>query len=228
MEGSAYGGFEPALDRMLEVLPSEDPSEAEWSRGGGLPKHEGLVVPARVNYVGKGLDLAGAGYEFNGAHLACVKHARMAFLWDRVRVQGGAYGAFCSLDRFSGSLIFASYRDPNLGSTLRAFDDAVEYFKGVSLDRAALEKSVIGAMGDVDAYMLPDAKGFASMARELTGDTPEVRRKMREELLSAGQENFRNFGEAMARALDTADVVVLGSEESLKASPVELTRTRVL
>ena len=226
-EENDYKRFEPALKRMLGDLPGESCPEAGW-KVGELPKIEGLTLPAQVNYVGKGLDLSAAGYEFDGSHLACVKHARMAWLWDKIRVQGGAYGAFCSLDRFSGSFGFASYRDPNVENTLKAFDGTAEYFKNLTLTKEELEKAVIGAMGDVDAYMLPDAKGFASMARTITGDTPAVRKKMREELLSADEQDFRAFGEALARGLENADVVVLGSADAIKQAPLDFTITKVL
>lgn len=37
---------------------------------------------------------------------------------DRVRVMGGAYGAWSQFDRHSGHFTFASYRDPNTVKTL--------------------------------------------------------------------------------------------------------------
>jgi len=226
-EDKDYQRFEPALARLLEGLPGESAPAASWNVG-DLPKAEGLTLPAQVNYVGKGLDLAAHGYEFTGAHLACVKHARMAWLWDQIRVQGGAYGAFCSLDRFSGSLGFASYRDPNLEKTLAAFDGTAGYFKNLDLSKEELEKAIIGAVGDVDAHMLPDAKGFAAMARSITGDSIEVRQKMRDELLAATQADFKRFGEALAQGLADADVVVLGSADAIERAPLEFEVTKVL
>jgi Zn-dependent M16 (insulinase) family peptidase len=41
----------------------------------------------------------------------------MAFLWEKIRVQGGAYGGSCQFDRRSGGFTFISYRDPNLLAT---------------------------------------------------------------------------------------------------------------
>jgi hypothetical protein len=226
-EEKDYKRFEPALARLLEALPGEAASDAPWTVG-ELPKVEGLTLPAQVNYVGKGLDLSKAGYQFKGSHLACVKHARMAWLWDKIRVQGGAYGAFCSLDRFSGSFAFASYRDPNVEKTLAAFDGTAEYFKNLDLPREELEKAVIGAVGDVDAHMLPDAKGFAAMARTITGDTVQVRQKMRDELLAATPADFKDFGQAIAQGLDDADIVVLGSADAIDRAPLDFEVTKVL
>ena len=52
---------------------------------------------------------------FTGAALVVNKLIRTGYLWEKVRVQGGAYGAFCLLDRVAGTLSFVSYRDPNVG-----------------------------------------------------------------------------------------------------------------
>lgn len=46
-----------------------------------------------------------------------------------VIMQGGAYGASCSFDGFSGVFGCSSYRDPNTTSTLAVFDGTSEYLK---------------------------------------------------------------------------------------------------
>ncbi len=227
--GSAedLAGFEPLLAEFAAGLPGGKAPDADWTPG-ALPAAEGLTIPARVNYVGKVVDLAQAGYRFSGAHLAAVKYARMGYLWERVRVRGGAYGAFCVLDRFSGSLAFTSYRDPALDGTLAAFDGAGTFFKGLELDADELAKAVIGAVGDVDAYMLPDAQGNTSLVRELVGDTPALRQAMREELLATTAEDFREFGALVEGLMSGGEVVVLGSEEAIAGSGLEFTTSKVL
>ena len=78
------------------------------------PRFEGLVIPAQVNYVGKGANLYDLGYHFHGSAQVISGYLRTSWLWERIRVQGGAYGAFCMFDRISGTMTFVSYRDPNL------------------------------------------------------------------------------------------------------------------
>ncbi len=143
---------------------------------------EALVMPAQVNYVGKAADLYGLGYAYHGSANVVFKHLRMAFLWDRVRVQGGAYGAFCAFDRASGLLTQVSYRDPNVAATLDVYD----------------------------AHMLPDAKGAAALYRRLAGDSDAARQQMRDEILSTTNDHFRALADVMAEAARTGRVAVLG------------------
>ena len=56
---------------------------------------------------------------------------------------------------------------------------------------------IIGTIGEVDSYRLPDAKGFASMQRYLIGDTDENRQRMREEILATSVKDLRHFADAM-------------------------------
>ena len=49
-----------------------------------------------------------------GATAVAMRHLNTTYLWDKVRVQGGAYGGGSGFDPFSGGFIFSSYRDPNL------------------------------------------------------------------------------------------------------------------
>jgi Zn-dependent M16 (insulinase) family peptidase len=65
----------------------------------------------QVNYVGKAANLyADAGYNLSGAAYVIEKHLGTSWLWDKVRVVGGAYGGFCSFDSHSGMFTFLSYR----------------------------------------------------------------------------------------------------------------------
>lgn len=65
----------------------------------------------QVNYVGKAANLyADAGYELSGAAYVVEKYLGTSWLWDKVRVVGGAYGGFCSFDSHSGMFTYLSYR----------------------------------------------------------------------------------------------------------------------
>ena len=227
MERGNFTGFEPSLAGFLDAIPEIKTEEAAWDLS-IPPAKEGLSLPASVNYVGKGVNLFDAGYAFHGSILAVAKYARTAWLWDRVRVRGGAYGAFCLFDRFSGECMFVSYRDPNIAGTLKVFDETARWFKEFSISENELVKSVVSAIGEMDAHMLPDAKGFASMSRRLSGETHEFRQKMRGELLETKPKDFTAFGEILSSAMPKGNVAVLGDRRALEGSGLDLSITEVL
>jgi hypothetical protein len=211
---------EPHLSALVEALPSRAPAAPSWTAG-SAPANEGLTLPAQVNYVGKGGDLFALGYEMKGSVAVITKYLRNSYLWDRVRVQGGAYGAFCVFDHFTGVFTFGSYRDPNLLDTVAVYDGAADFLRRLELPPEELTKAIIGTIGEMDAYQLPDAKGYMSMVRELTGVDDVYRQRLRDEVLGTTADEFREFGDRLGGLGETGRVVVLGSKEAIEAANAE-------
>lgn len=141
--------------------------------------------------MGKGANLYDLGYRFHGSAQVISGYLRTSWLWESIRVQGGAYGAFCMFDRLSGTMTFISYRDPNLLKTIDNFDRSVEFLRKVDLNANELTKAIVGAIGHMDTYLLPDAKGYLAMLRHLTGDTQEERQHLRDQILATTAAEFR-------------------------------------
>jgi hypothetical protein len=163
--------IEPDIRGFLGELPASPVAMKQWSPDRAAP-FEGLTIPAHVNYVGKAVDLYGPGFRYHGSARVVTRYVRNAWLWDRVRVQGGAYGAFCMFDRMSGVLTFVSYRDPNLERTLEAFDRTADFLENLEIGEGELTKAVIGAIGDIDQYQL---HGIPSLGRDGSGKTGHER-----------------------------------------------------
>ena len=68
----------------------------------------------------------------------------------------------------------------------------------------------------MDQYLLPDAKGFVSMVRYLSGETDEERQKIREEVLGTTASDFRSFGKILEIAMAEGLVKVLGAESAIQ------------
>ncbi|MGD8387809.1 MAG: insulinase family protein [Desulfobacteraceae bacterium] len=220
VDQKGWSNADPLLEGFLESLPQGEAGSHGWSPT-HPPRFEGLLLPAQVNYVGKGAALFPVGYTFHGSALVITRFLRNAWLWDRIRVQGGAYGAFCNVDRLSGALTFVSYRDPNLLRTLEAFDGSGEFLRSVPLGRDELSKAIIGTIGDIDRHHLPDAAGHLSMLRHLTGQSEERLQHVRDEVLGTTEEHFRTFADVMDTVRDTGIVKVLGSRETIEAVSAE-------
>ena len=211
-----WHGFEPHINDLLDALPEGVVAQTDWlCKSPAL--FEGMIVPSQVSYVGKGADLYELGYRFHGSALVITRYLRNSWLWDRIRVQGGAYGAFCSFDRLSGVLTFVSYRDPNPVKTLEAFDLTGHFLNETKFSNEELTKSIIGTIGDIDAYLLPDAKGYISMLRYLISDTEEDRQQVRDEVLGTRISDFKAFANDIEQVKEKGLVKVLGSSSAIDA-----------
>lgn len=163
----------------------------------------------------------------HGSALVITRYLQTAWLWEKIRVQGGAYGGMCSFDQRSGVFAFASYRDPNLKKSLEVYKATGNYLQNLKLSEDELTRALIGAIGQLDSYQLPDAKGFSDCTRFLLDYTNEKRQKLRDEVLATTQEHFNAFGEAINRAFEHPDIVVLCSADTAEHAGMG-TRTKVL
>ena len=230
VDSANWNIFKPQLAAFLSTLPSRDTKLSAFDVQ-PIQTREGLTIPAQVNYVGKGANLYDLGYEYDGSAEVVIGYLRMAYLWEKIRVQGGAYGAFSVFDDTSGVFTYLSYRDPNVAPTIENYDKAAAYLKGLDSSRLSdneLTKAIIGAIGDIDAYQLPDAKGYTSMLRYLTNRTDALRQKTRQEVLSTNGEDFIAFGEVLEKAVGSEAIAVLGSQNALESANIGLKVTKVL
>ncbi|MBN1581195.1 MAG: insulinase family protein [Anaerolineae bacterium] len=220
LDGENWRAFRPRLVDLLGKLPGGPVELKQWTPT-ALPGLEGLTIPARVNYVAKGTNLYELGYELDGSVSVITSYLGMTWLWDRVRVQGGAYGVFCLFDRLSGLFDFVSYRDPNLLSTIENYDGTARYLRDLDLSQEELVKGIIGAIGRIDAYQLPDAKGYTSMVRYLIQESDEERQRYREQVLSTTVDDFKALADVLEKVNEKALVVVLGSQEAIEKANEE-------
>jgi presequence protease len=220
LDAANWTTVQPKLAAFINSLPQGSGTLVQWNPQYKIG-NEGLTIPAQVNYVAKGANLYDLGYELNGAAYVVPRWLGTDWLWERVRMMGGAYGGFASFDPYSGVFDYLSYRDPNLLQTVENYNGAAAYLQSLNVNDAEITKAIVGAISDVDAYQLPDAKGYSQMLRYLTGMTDERRQQIRESILSTSLVDFQRFGEVLERLNENGRVVVLGSQDAIEEANLE-------
>jgi len=230
LDAANWTQLEPSVTELIGSLPGAPLSHRSWPPPSDAVS-EGLTLPSKMNYVAKGANLYRHGYSASGSALVATRLLSTGYLHDRIRVQGGAYGAGCSFDRNTGVFGFTSYRDPGLQSTLDTYDHAAEFLRSGEIDADDVQKNIIGLIGQLDFYLLPDAKGYTSLVRHLSGVTDESRQQLRAEILSTTMAEVRSFADALDEVKTNGTVVILGSAESIaqaNAAADWLRATRVI
>lgn len=217
LDAANWATFEPQLRGFVGNLPNRPITRATWQTE-ATPAREGLTIPAQVNYVAKGANLYDLGAQFDASMLVVNKHMGLGYLFEKVRMIGGAYGGFSSFDWVSGNFTYASYRDPNLLTTLDVYDHAIDYLRELEVTEDLLTRAIIGTIGDIDGYELPDAKGYSAMTRHLIGLTHEERQAIRDRIFATSAADFRAFADAIEPVIEHGRVVVLGSRAQLDAA----------
>ncbi len=202
-------------EELLKALPGAEKNPAPQTIALATPcQAEVFTTQSQVNYVAKGCNLYQLGHEYHGMQSVILRHMSRSYLWETVRVLGGAYGGGCSLDYLTGNFMCASYRDPNVESTLSAYDGIASHLEHIALSEGDLNRAVVGTIGDLDSYLLPPARGRLALSRWLNNESEEHLQQIRDEVLSTKAQDFRDFAEVMHETAQKGRICVIGGSEA--------------
>jgi Zn-dependent M16 (insulinase) family peptidase len=175
------------------------------------------MTSAKVQYVAKAYNFRELGYSYSGSLQVLKTIVGFDYLWNKVRVQGGAYGAFANF-QWGGNTVFSSYRDPNLVETLDAYNKAGDFIKGFDADEREMTKYIIGSISELDTPLTPAMKGFVSDEYYIRHIPQDRIQKERDEILNTKKEDIRKFADLVSDVMKQNYFCVLGGEEKIKAS----------
>ncbi|MBR6451922.1 MAG: insulinase family protein, partial [Lachnospiraceae bacterium] len=178
-------------------------------------KNEGFKTSSKIQYVALAGNFRAAGLPYTGALRLLKVLLGYDYLWNRVRVLGGAYGCMCGF-RYTGAAFFTSYRDPNLKKTLDVYREAADYLRTYEPDERDLTKSIIGTIADLDAPLTPQVKGVRSMSAYLCGMTDADAQKERDEVLSVNAEKIHELADYLDAMIRDDHICVVGNEEAVE------------
>ncbi|MDR1385964.1 MAG: insulinase family protein [Planctomycetaceae bacterium] len=177
--------------------------------------NEAIVTPGRVQCVVKAADYQMAGFEYSGKMLVLNDILRTGYIWDNIRILGGAYGGGFTADR-SGYCSFWSYRDPRLKETLNVFDKTADYLKNLELSDMELTDAVIATIGGIDRPLTPPQKAARVTAMYYSGLTNEDYQQEWDEVLSTTLDDIRNFSTMFENMLKQNNICVIGNREKIE------------
>ena len=176
----------------------------------------GLAAPADVAFAARALPAPALADPDAAALVLLGIQLSYGYLWNEVRVKGGAYGVRAGLDGQRGSFNFSSFRDPNINRTLAAFSGAAAFVeKEMDLSPAGIEQCIIGTVKTLDVPMRPPSAVVTVMGRHLGGDDEAFRRAFRTRLLNLDADAIRGAARRVFAAMETAPVCVLSSRERI-------------
>ena len=182
-----------------------------------MPKfiNEAFLTSGKVQYVAKGGNFKVHGFTYSGSLAVMETILRYEYLWKKVRVLGGAYGAFTRFLR-NGNSELCSYRDPNLAETICVYKELPEYLENLVLSEREMTKYVIGTMAASEIQLTPFMKGERAMTHYLTGNTRESRLKIRNEIIDCTVQDIRNLAPLVRSVMEDSYLCVMGSEEKIR------------
>ncbi len=214
---SLTGRFEVDFTWMAEALPEGTPIAQTAAYRTEGPMRKGFRIPAQTGYAVRGCRLSRCGEKrFTGIMWLASSILSLDYLWTKVRVRGGAYGAGFQADR-SGNLYSYSYRDPTPGKTLKADEGAAAFLRSFAAEEEALDKYVISSLNELNPLLSARDKGALADTRTMTGYTREEGERIRREILEARGADLAACGTWLEAFAENGAVCVVAHDDALKA-----------
>ena len=227
---SSAEGLAPALAALASVRDRLNNGEEKMDTACVIhcrKRNEGFKTSSKVQYVARCGNFIDGGREYTGALQILKVILSYDYLWQNIRVKGGAYGCMSSFNR-AGEGYLVSYRDPNLEKTVEVFEGVVDYLKNFTVDDRDMNKFIIGTMSNLDRPMNPAAKGSRSMNLYMNHITEDMLRQERAQILEADQEDIRALADIVQAVLDAGLICVIGSEEKIEQQKQLFKEVRIL
>jgi Zn-dependent M16 (insulinase) family peptidase len=216
----AVSGVTPSLayQFIAELSRTEDhgkrpqPFDLAFDLALGLAMKEGIPTNAPNFTTGQALRIGEAGPAHVAAHML-----ETGWLWDSVRVAGGAYSVRCRHDAGDGLLTMLSIRDPRPLSTLDRFREASLWLQHNARDDL-LERCIAAKTGQLICPVRPDDVVTVALQRHLCGETDDLRQSALEDVRLVSAASINQFSQKFEAELPKARTVILGPRDGLHSA----------
>lgn len=176
---------------------------------------EAFMTSADVNYVAKVMNYKRFGYTYSGSFAVANKLINTDYLWNKVRVEGGAYGAMSAIRR-SGDMFLCSYRDPNIGQTYQAYEGLVKYFEDLDLDQEEVKNAIIGTISGLDTPLTPSMENAKILTMHFSELSHADEMQTRAEILDTKPEDIRKMSKLYEQVLSSDYICTVGAKKTIQ------------
>jgi len=203
------------IEQLLNILPENSFSKPALSFQ-AITLNQAFITSSDVVYAVMGGNLFNNYSMYTGVLEVARKYIDRDYLYNAIRVQGGAYGNFSKLNPFTGNLTLISYRDPNIVSTFEAYRKLPDALKNIKISDYELEQIKISTYSGFDPALNNIQKGVRARNDLLHGVDREDHKKVVNQILQTTKDDIRQVGEMMESYMKSAHISIIGSSEKIK------------
>ena len=221
---------------MASFTGSDEDFDAYWDAAGNLglgagdgagrdalvvpapcDRHEAFVIPSDICFAARACDPRRLGLDVTGAWAVAANALSYDYLWNEIRVKGGAYG--CGF-RAAGErqAAFYTYRDPAIDPSIERVERAGAWLGSFEPDEAAFEGFIVSCVSGMDAPVKPYALTKRRNTTYLAGLDPHAREERRAQMLAATPGELRSLGTDVTRIAAESPTCVFGGRDVIAKS----------
>ncbi len=183
------------------------------------PCNEAFVIPSNVSYVAEGGAPSAHDTASFGTWAVAQRVLSYDYLWNEVRVKGGAYGTGFRRTQ-NGLHQFWSYRDPDIDGTLERYNATSAWLDSWTATEDEMAGYIVSTVATHDTPQKPRALARRQDVLRLSQKPEGWRERIRAEELATTADDVRSLARPLADLPADHDVVVFGPREMIEASGV--------
>ena len=181
---------------------------------------EAFVMPSNVAFVCETGPASPRDAGSRGAWTVATRALSFDYLWNEVRVKGGAYGTGFRHNP-NGSMQFWSFRDPGVDPTIARYEAAPAWLAAWDPSQSELEGYIVSSVANHDAPVKPRALARRQDGNWFRGRSPEWLNETREQIIATTAADVRALAEPLADVAPTRGICVFGSRDAIQASGID-------
>ena len=205
---------------IVGAYPAGEAAAPAARYASALPMKTGVRIPAQVGFAAMATHLDKLGIAYDGSARVASTIVGLGYLWNVVRVQGGAYGVNGRISP-SGEVSVSSFRDPTPGKTLDAYRGMADFLRGFAQSGESLDKFIISTISSTEPLMSPSQTGRMADHLYFCGMTWDRLARERREMLGTTPEKLMTWCGLFEKLTEDAAVCVVAHEEALQACEKE-------
>lgn len=183
-------------------------------------KREAFIIPSDVTYLARACDPRTLEIETDGTWSVASNALSYGYLWNEIRVKGGAYGCgFRSPSPRHAS--FYTYRDPAIDPSLARIEAAGDWLASFDPDAGTFEGFIVSCVSGMDAPLKPYALTKRRNAEYFCKTPSGKRAERRQQMLESTPDALRALAADISRIAREAPACVFAGREAIEASEVD-------
>ena len=179
-----------------------------------------LVIPSEVSYNAKTMNLALTDFEYDGALQVLSHIVRYDYLWNKVRVLGGAYGCTMQVSGVTKEITFGSFRDPNCKNTYSAYDELSKYLNEFNPSTSEFNSYLIGAIGAFDQPASNSVLINNADTNYLCGISDDDRIKVKKEMIETTASKIKSYAKLFDEFASNGTCYTIGNQNKIESAHI--------
>ena len=202
------------LKSFVESLPEGNIKLSALELEENKAVKEAIIIPSGVSYAAYGANILSYGHPFEGKLVVASQLLTFGYLWNEIRVHGGAYG--CGFrSGITGNVTFDSYRDPSPLNSVKVYKNTAEYIKQFVSSEEEIEKFIISSVAATEGLKSAARQGIEADMNYLMGYTLDDKQRIRTQMLTLKKEDLLSLCDLFEKMKDGNSVCIIGNADAL-------------